>query len=183
MTHHSSDEPAPKIIEVPIDAETLDALREAAEEAAGMLGLYAAALDPAEIVRAVDDFVYSLQKERGAEASAKPELQDPESEESESAAAVLGSLWGQQLVREFGWEWANVTFADYDDAHVVGVFSPDRSLAIYPLLFVFACLENGADVTIQLAFELLKDRSRIPELPPGGYENVMDHVHRIVPHG
>jgi hypothetical protein len=92
----------------------------------------------------------------------------------------LGSLWGMQLVRQFGWQWVNVTFHDHNDAKAVGVVSPDRSLAIYPFYFIFGCLENGATSTILLAFNMLA-AGKIPPQPPREYVNVMEHVHHIVP--
>jgi hypothetical protein len=72
-------------------------------------------------------------------------------------------------------------FHDRGDAEAVGVFSRDRSLAIYPFHFVFSCLEERAPVTILLAFQILSEGTRVPKLPAGGYENVMDNVHHSPP--
>jgi len=42
-------------------------------------------------------------------------------------ALPIGSLWGAQLVREFGWEWSAVTFHDHNDSKaVVEVFWGNR---------------------------------------------------------
>ena len=125
-----------------------------------------------DIVKAVDRCVYDLQQGNGPEFGAQDE---PD--------LVLGSLWGQQLVRELSWQWAAVTFHEHDDAKAVGVFSPDRALAIYPFHFIYGCLENGAEVTIMSGVQLLVDGSKVPPLAPGTYENVMDNVHYIVPRG
>jgi hypothetical protein len=95
-------------------------------------------------------------------------------------ALPLGSLWGQQLVRQFGWEWSGVVFHDRGDTKAIGVFTKDRSLAIYPWHFVFGCLENNATVTILLSFNMLL-AGRIPAQKKGGYVNLMDHVHHIIP--
>ena len=186
-----SSRPAParvpaKISEQPLEAKTLQSLADCADDALQILGLATgkggkkskAALTPHDaltahdIVKAVDQCVYDLQQGQGPKfgAADEPDL-------------VLGSLWGQQLVREFSWQWAAVTFHEHDDAKAVGVFSPDRALAIYPFHFIYGCLENGAEVTIMLAFNLLVDGSKVPPLAPGTYENVMDNVHYIVPRG
>lgn len=151
-----------------IDAELLANIEGAAAEAAMMLGI---SMEEPElkIVEAVDEFVFASQK---GEQSGMTDDEDP--------ALSLGSLWGQQLVRSLGWQWAAVQFRDAD-SKAVGVFSPDRSLAIYPFHFVYGCLENQAPVTILLSFNLLVDGSRIPPLPSAGYENVMDNVHHVVP--
>jgi hypothetical protein len=89
-------------------------------------------------------------------------------------------LWGEQLVREFGWEWSAVTFHDHNDSKAIGVFTRDRSLAIYPWHFIVGCLENNATVTILLAFNMLV-AGTIPPQEPNGYLNLMDHVIHIIP--
>jgi hypothetical protein len=152
--------------ELELDQETANTISECAEAAATMLGIDAAALTPAQVVAAIDACLLAMQQHEGP---VVPDDDDP--------AFTLGSLWGNQLVRQLGWQWAIVTFEEHDDTEAVGVFSPDRSLAIYPLHFVWACLENAAPVTIKLAFDILTDGSRVPPLPAKSYENVMDHAH------
>jgi hypothetical protein len=95
-------------------------------------------------------------------------------------ALPLGSLWGQQLVRQFGWEWSGVVFHDRGDTKAIGVLTKDRSLAIYPWHFVFGCLENNAPVTILLSFNMLL-ANKIPAQNKGEYVNLMDHVHHVIP--
>lgn len=159
----------PNISEERIDAELLDNIEQSAREAALLLRLDANAA-AIERVRAVDEFVYAWQKgER------------PPIAEDDDLSMTLGSLWGQQLASQLGWQWAAVTFHDFEDSKAVGVFSPDRSLAIYPFHFIYGCMENGASVTILLAYNLLVDDTKIPALPKNGYENVMDNVHHVVP--
>lgn len=157
------------ITENPIDAGMLGNIEGCAGDVAAMPGLDINSPEE-ELVRAVDDFVNAWQKGRRPEV---PEDDDP--------SLTLGSLWGQQLVRKLGWQWTGVTFHDHDDSKAVGVFSPDRSLAVFPFYFVYGCIENNAPVTIMLSYNMLVDGTRIPSLPPNGYENVMDHVHHIVP--
>lgn len=159
----------PILTEHDIDAELRHNIQSWAADAVALLGLNTTTSADA-IIRSIDEFIFDWQK------GERPEL-DPD----QDLSTVLGSLWGEQLVRELGWQWAAVTFRDSPDAKAVGVFSPDRALAIYPFHFVFGCIDDGCPVTISLAFNMLVDGSRIPELPENAYENVMDNVHHIVP--
>ncbi len=181
MAKKSSRAAKAKISEQPLEVHTLASIEGCAGDALTILGrapgksskkAQPAAATAQDLVEAVDQCVYDLQQGKGPKFGPDD---DPE--------MTLGSLWGQQLVRELGWEWAAVTFHEHDDAKAVGVFSPDRALAIYPFHFIYGCLENAAEVTIMLSFNLLVDGSKVPKLPPGSYENVMDNVHYIVPRG
>jgi hypothetical protein len=162
-----------KISENAPTAEMLDAIEDYAAEAARLIGLEEfEKMSSDGLVAAVDQCVRERQKGDG-----------PEFAEDDEAALLLGCLWGAQLVRELGWEWVGVTFHEFDDAEATGVVSPNRALAIYPFHFIFECLENKAPVTIQLAFDILKEGRRVPRLPPRSYENVMDNVHHDQPPG
>ena len=158
-----------KITETPIDAEVLGNIQGCASDAASMLGIDANSGE-IDLVTAIDEFVFAWQKGDRPEVSADDDL-----------SLTLGGLWGQQLVRKLSWQWASVTFHEHDDASAVGVFSTDRCLAIYPFHFIYGCMENDSPVTIALSFNILLDGSRIPQLPEGSYENVMDNVHHVVP--
>jgi hypothetical protein len=162
-------EPLQNISENPVSPEHASLVHKIAADAASFLKLDEQTSPPASVVNSVDDYIHKLQN---------GEVTAPEGED---VKIFFGCLWGVQLVREFGWEWANVIFHDHGDTEAMGVFSKDRSLAIYPFHFITGCLENDAPVTIMLAFSMLLDGSEIPELPPGGYENLMDNVHHIVP--
>jgi hypothetical protein len=166
----SSKDGTPPITEEPIDAETLGNIQGCASEAAKMLGLDRSKATPAELVKAVDEFVYNWQK------GARPAV-DPE----DDLSLTLGSLWGEQLVKSLRWEWTGVTFHEHGGTYAVGVVSPDRSLAIYPFHFIYGCMENNATITIMLSYKMLVDATRVPKLPAGGFENVMDNVHHIIP--
>lgn len=164
------------VTEKQIDDETLDSIREYAQEAAEWLEIgLTDELKPEDIVAAVDQRVHEIQKQGPGEDAEKT------ADTNEEAALTLASLWGEQLVRHLGWHWAKIAFHDHDDAEAIGVFSPDRSLAIYPFHFVFSCFEDGVPVTILLAFDVLSDGQRVPDLPKRGYENVMDNVHHVIP--
>ena len=156
-----------RISEAKISEEILANVRGAAAEMASAVGV---AIDdePLKIVTAVNAYV------------SKPPETTGKVDNWTDRALPLGSLWGEQLVRQFGWEWASVTFHDKGDVKANGVFNKNRSLAIYPWHFVFGCLENKAPVTILLAFNMLA-AGKIPDMEPGEYVNVMEGVHHIVP--
>ncbi|MEK6250220.1 MAG: hypothetical protein N2C12_18695 [Planctomycetales bacterium] len=157
------------ITENPIDAKMLGNIDGCAVDATTMLGLDASSPEE-QVVHTIDAFVHAWQKG-----------QRPELPEDVDLSLTMGSLWGQQLIRKLDWQWAGVTFHDHDDTVALGIFSPDRALVIYPFHFIYGCMENDAPVTIMLSYNMLSDGSKIPSLPPKGYENVMDNVHHIVP--
>ena len=157
-----------RITEHPLAPEILSNLAGSAIEGAALAGVRPDA-EPLKMVAAINTFV------------AKP----PKSwfrkvDNWTERALPLGSLWGAQMVRQFGWEWAGITRHDQGDAQAVGVFDGRRTLAIFPFEFVFGCLESGSYPTILLAFNMLL-AGKIPELEAGGYMNLMDGVRHVVP--
>ena len=123
------------------------------------------------IVAAVDQFVYDWQ------CGKRP----PISWEVDDIPYYLGSLWGEQLVRQFGWEWKLITSHEHGDSKAPGVVSPDRSLAIYPIHFIIGCLNDpSVDATILLSFNMLQE-SQTNDSKQGAYDNLMAQVFRIVP--
>lgn len=158
------------ISEREVEDEIMDLIRGSAKTAAQILGIDSDQASDAEVISAIDECVFGIQKRQG-----------PQIDEGEHPNYLLGSLWGEQLVKKLGWHWANLIFHDYDDAKTIAVVSPDRSLAIYPFHFIEACLEGEASVTIELAYNMLVDGHNVPEIPAYKYENVMECVHHIVP--
>ena len=158
-----SEHPFPADMEAAVSAEI--------ERGTRILGV-APDDDPASIVAAVDAFVYAWQ------CGDRP-LQSVL--DSEDAPFTLGAVWGEQLVRRFGWEWRMVTFHEHSDSVAPGVLSPDRALAVYPIHFVMGCLEDHTvDTTILIAFKML-DAGKIASTAPSSYANLMDGVYRIIP--
>ena len=157
--------------EADLPPSTRDGIDASAAEAAGWVGV-STDDEPAKIVDAVDAFAFAWQ------CGTRP----PASEiDPEDAPFALGSLWGNQLVRRFGWEWRMVTFHEHGDSVAPGVLSPDRALAVYPIHFLIGCLQNpGVDATVMLGYNML-DAGQIPDPPPGNYFNLMDGVHRLIP--
>jgi hypothetical protein len=158
-----------EISEFKVELSIQDLINGSASSARHLLRLDSLASEE-RIVSAIDECIYRMQKGDG-----------PILDKKELANYLFGSLWGKQLETKLGWEWAEICFHEFEDARAVGIFSPDRSLAIYPFHFIESCLDEGLPVTILLAFNMLVDGTGIPKLPHGGYENVMEHVHHIVP--
>jgi hypothetical protein len=159
------------ISEFSVEPHILEGIEGSAVEGADLVGV---AVDdpPAEIVAAIN--AYLSRPREGREKSSDPP------DNWTDVALPVGSLWGQQMVRKFGWEWAGAVFPDREDFRAIGVFNGDRSLAIYPWHFVLGCVENDATVTILLAFNMLL-AGTIPPQGQGERWNVMEHVHHIVP--
>jgi hypothetical protein len=159
------------ISEQPINPKTLASLQNCARDGMKLLQLDATA-EPKAIVAAVDDFVYKWQKNQ------RPA---PEVLNAEDAPYIMGSLWGEQVVRQLGWEWAKIIFHDNKDTVAHGVFTPDRALAIYPIPFVLRAMRDPrVDATIALSFNMLV-AGKIRNLKPGEYSNLMPTIGRIVP--
>jgi hypothetical protein len=130
--------------------------------------------DPAAIVAAIDTFV---DKHQAKSRSFLGKLIGRGKNNTEPALA-LGIVWGNQLVRELGWEWTSL-LKDGHQYYVIA--SPDRSLAIYATYFVKECLDfHTADCTVMLSFNMLRE-STFPNQLAGSYTNVMLAVRRIIP--
>lgn len=129
---------------------------------------------PKEIIQAVENFVERWQEER-RRPFRKLFVKGPDSTD---VALGLGAVWGDQLVREFGWEW---TCVEQNGQDAYAVVSPDRAVAVYPTYFIKACLDDPrVDCTAMLAFNMLA-AGKVTGLPPNGYENLMQGVVRIIP--
>jgi hypothetical protein len=103
---------------------------------------------------------------------------DPEKSDVIDTALSLGAVWGDQLVRQFGWEWTVVIDGGHE---LYAVAAKDRSLVIYPGYYVKACLDDPTvDCTVALAFNMLV-AGKITGIPPRSYEDVMSGVMHIVP--
>jgi len=152
---HASEQPLPPTMRKEIKQHLADA--------ALMLRVDPETQTPAAIAGAIDVFLCRWQ-----------EGDRPDLDEDDDLSLSLGSLWGAQLVEGLGWQWAAVTLPEPKNAVVVGVFSPDRALALYPFHTIRACLDKGAPVAVRLAFTMLAEGVQLHGLPPKGYRNVMD---------
>jgi hypothetical protein len=159
------------VSEQAVPAGTAAALPGASRDGLGILRLDAAA-DPRTVVYAIDAFVDAWQEgKRPPRGTIAPE----------DAPYALGSLWGDQLVRQFNWQWVTLIFHDLGNRKALAVVSPDGALAVYPIHFLQDCLENPRiDCTVALSFNLLA-AGEVGELKPKEYFNLMNGVCRIVP--
>ena len=127
-----------------------------------------------QITEAVNEEIHRQQKEGHQDGK-------PPGDPMDTEPLCLGSLWGEQLVAKFGWEWVLLTFHEHGDANSLGVSSPDRAWIVCPFEFVFGCLVNNVTPTVALSFNMLEDGTRIPGMAPNSYENLMAGVTHIIP--
>ncbi|WP_218508835.1 hypothetical protein [Variovorax sp. dw_308] len=94
------------------------------------------------------------------------------------AGRALGTVWGNQVVREFGWEWICMTLGEAE--HFV-VASPDRALVVFAHEYVWKCLEsNDIECSVALSFDLM--RAGAIKAPPAlTYTSMMSKVKREEP--
>lgn len=152
--------------ESPVGSDMLKQFDAVADEGRALLG-DGTVNTAGDLIAAIDDYV-------SREAASYADDVDV----WEERALPVGTLWGETLVRELGWEWVKVQFEDESGA--IGVFSRDRSVGIYPWYFIYGCIENGAPVTIELAWNMVREGA-IPAQPANSHTNLMDGVHHIIP--
>jgi hypothetical protein len=138
-----------------------------ANDAVGFLGLDPGKDSPREIVTAINEVIVQI-------VFGKPNA-IPETEEKD---LVLGALWGAQMVKEFGWSWADMRLGDALD---VAVVSPQGDMAIYPFTFVAECIAKVRICTVALSFNMLLEKKGETIFEPGSFESVMEHIQHIVP--
>ena len=151
----------------PMDAERMKLIEAVTSDAAGFLGVDPALDSPADVVKKIDAVIVDL-------VFGRP-VPIPEPEEKH---LVLGCLWGAQMVREFGWSWADIRSGDALD---VAVVSPSRDMVIYPLTFAAECIRKLRICTVALSFNMLRERRGETIFQVDGYEDVMSHIQHIVP--
>jgi hypothetical protein len=153
--------------ESPTDPERARLIEAVTAEAATYLDLDMARDSPVHIAKVVDSVIVKI-----VFGETHP---IPEGEEHD---LVLGCLWGAQMIREFGWTWADIRI---EDALDVAVISPARDMAIYPFTFVAECLAKRCICSVALSFNMLLERKGEVIFPPKSYESVMTHIRHIVP--
>jgi hypothetical protein len=161
-----------KVKESSLSAEILENIEGCAGDAVALLGLDTSRRPASveKVLESINAFLLRSQKAKRKDATTYDDL-----------SFNLGSLWGEQLVKSLKWEWVCLTILNKERSKAVAVVSPDRSLAILPFDFVYSCLADNTPVTILLAYNMIKDGTRIPHIGAGAYANVMEYVHHIVP--
>lgn len=108
-------------------------------------------------------------------------LQDASEEEcngidQEKTLLGLSTLWGEQLVKEFGWSWVCFEGA----GEMLAVVSGNRSFVVLPIHFVRACMmDPQLDCTIMLSFNMVRNAPQ-ENFPANDYNNLMESAFRIV---
>ena len=156
-----------KLRESTPDNERMELIEATAEDAARYLGLRFEKHLPDYIVEKIDRTVVELVFE-------VPSLIP----DTEDAGMLLGALWGTQLVRELDWQWVNLHRGKKLD---VGVASETRDKVIYPFTFVEMCLAKQRICTIELSFNMLRERAEEFTFEPRSYESIMEGITHIVP--
>jgi hypothetical protein len=91
--------------------------------------------DVATTIRALDRAIQKLQN------SVKEEKQDFLYKLAVTELSLsLGSLWGETLVKEFGWSWAKMS--DESGDMYYAVVSPDKVIVVCPLNDIRRCLTS-----------------------------------------
>ncbi|MBA2113381.1 hypothetical protein [Bremerella alba] len=158
------------VVESSPNADTMQLIDLVASEAAEILGV-SLSDPPPVILAAVNGCIRDLQQRGG-----------PSLDGGEDIVMLLGSLWGAQVVNGMSWQWANIDINDQEPPFsAIGVVSPSREMVIYPFNFVASCLEKDLPSTILLAYNMLSEKADSLVFEPHAYENVMSHVHHIVP--
>lgn len=156
-----------------LNAEDIQDIQAGAEQGLELLPLKPTENTPLEILVALEQYLSELCVE--PKGNTEPNEPDEDAVNIEQLAFECGCLWGQQLVCELGWQWIRAEFNERAP-EAVGVASPDASLVIYPFQMIFFYYQRILPIRIVRCFEILTQPGRVPMLPIGGLENVMDHI-------
>lgn len=115
---------------------------------------------PAETVKTVGDFIDSWQEKRRN----SNEVDEPKT--VSDTVLSLGSLWGDAVCQELGWQWACL---EYEGQDFYAVVSPNRALACFPFNNIDTLLQDPeSDNGSILLFNMLK-AGDVPNTEPHQY--------------
>ena len=141
-----------------LNGEETEAVRKQMEHAMEVLGIDPRTTTPDDIQQSV---YHEVNRVRNDIAMNDPEI-------LEDIALGLGCLWGQSVCDMLGWEWAFITIEGSDG---IGVLSPSRSLAAFPMASIKRILEDSQrENTSLLLYNMLKAGSFSAE--PNSYKVV-----------
>jgi hypothetical protein len=91
---------------------------------------------------------------------------DPEHATGERELAIIamciGLVWGHQVTRELGWQWAVL---EQDGQRSYAVVSPDRAYATHPTVLMAQWLQGARDNTVILLFNMVRAGNLPPSAP------------------
>jgi hypothetical protein len=165
--------------ETPLEDDVLEQLEDAREMGRANLGLDRYGPDASALVSALDRFVDRWQQE---EVAPTGELYGDEKPDIDDVALAVGINWGDQIVRELGWEWTSLS--ESGQPGLFCVVSPDRAYVIYPLHFVKQLLTDPEeDNTLLLIFNMACE-AQLPPSAPNTYLPLTDgRIRHSVPKG
>jgi len=131
---------------------------------------------PADVAQAADEYVDAQQIDRSKYLKGFYLLvfHDPQGIIDE-----VGTAWGDQLVRAFGWKWQYIIGeSDFERA----VASPDNAFAVFPGNYLGNMLKPPFDdVTLMLMFNMIQ-AVKLPEIRAGALEDISDgRLRHIIP--
>ena len=128
------------------------------------------ASDPPDvIVNAIDKYLVDLQKRESLPKDAWYDVYTP-----------LGTLWGEQIGYAYGWEWERVWLDEDAGEFSHALVSPNRSMVIYPFRHLKECIETDRFVSVSLVFRSLGQNTKLSELPPGSYTDLLANLALLV---
>jgi len=141
----------------------------------GMTVLSAAeSSEPKELVRAINEYVDAWQSKRRGFLSRLRSRTDDATE----TARALSVVWGDQIIRRFGWEWICEIQGDEER---YAVAPADRAVVIHAPEFITECFDQpNTDCTVLLAFNM-QEAGKFSDCPAREYVSVMSGIRRIVP--
>ena len=114
---------------------------------------------PTRIVTAIHAYIDRHRRKHAGPSESRREGEEKPG--NAQAARALATVWGDQFIRVFGWEWICVMF-DGEEHYVV--VQPDRSLVIFAAEYIEACLDmETMDCAVKSAFDQLRANAIPPQ--------------------
>ena len=153
----------------PADLELMRAVEDQSFLGLEMLGGLKASDSPELIIARIDQYIQELQESDSIPWDAWYEYYAP-----------LGTLWGEQIGRTYGWEWERIWLEEHEGDFVYAIVSPNRSMMVYPFQYIISCVESGRTVAVSQVYRSLGANKRLQELPAGSYTDILSNLAFLV---